>query len=64
MTGSDQRIVVDERERVRRYKDCVHPFHPKEPSGYIGWHAWAEKHGKTHRQHQCPDCGLWLWGES
>lgn len=33
-----------------------------EPIGYIDWHAWAERKKKTHKQQQCPDCGLWhVW---
>ena len=33
-----------------------------EPEGYVNWHIWAEKKGKTHIQKQCPRCGLWhIW---
>lgn len=32
------------------------------PSGYIEWHAWAKKMGKTHVQHRCPTCNcLSIW---
>jgi hypothetical protein len=34
--------------------------HADEPDGYLEWHAWAEKMGKTHDQAQCPGCGLWV----
>jgi predicted RNA-binding Zn-ribbon protein involved in translation (DUF1610 family) len=29
----------------------------KEPLGYVAWHVWAEKLGRTHRQERCPGCG-------
>jgi hypothetical protein len=36
--------------------------HTRGPDGYIGWHEWAECMQKTHRQHRCPDCGLFaIW---
>lgn len=36
--------------------------HTKCPEGYIGWHMWAEKKVKTHKQERCPKCGLWaIW---
>lgn len=29
---------------------------------YIGWHMWAAKMGKTHKQERCGECGLWkIW---
>lgn len=34
--------------------------HTKSPSGYVEWHEWAEKKAKTHEQHKCPTCGLWV----
>lgn len=38
--------------------------HTPAPSDYLGWHAWARKMGKTHRQVRCPSCGLWaIWVE-
>jgi hypothetical protein len=30
------------------------------PSSYLGWHEWAEKMAKTHRQKRCPGCGLFV----
>ena len=30
------------------------------PSGYLQWHAWAERKAKTHTQSKCPGCGLYL----
>lgn len=33
-----------------------------EPSGYVQWHIWAAKKGKTHTQRQCLRCGLYhIW---
>ena len=32
------------------------------PSGYVAWHCWADRKARTHRQEQCPVCGLWaIW---
>jgi hypothetical protein len=31
------------------------------PEGYIAWHAWAARMGKTHRQLKCDQCGLWTF---
>ncbi len=32
------------------------------PEGYIAWHIWAARMGKTHRQIKCPMCGLYsIW---
>lgn len=30
-----------------------------QPSGYLDWHAWAEKMARTHTQTRCQACGLW-----
>ena len=36
--------------------------HCEGPTGYLNWHAWAERKHRTHRQERCPGCGLWkLW---
>lgn len=36
--------------------------HTKCPTGYNQWHEWASRKAKTHRQTQCPKCGLWaIW---
>lgn len=36
--------------------------HTPEPDGYLGWHAWAAKMSRKHRQVRCPECGLWaIW---
>ena len=32
--------------------------HTPQPDGYLAWHAWAAKKIKTHKQIQCPGCGL------
>lgn len=51
------------RVRIGRRADgtsCEHPYEKGEPSGYLQWHAWAEKREKTYSQSQCPECGLWV----
>lgn len=36
--------------------------HSLQPTGYLPWHEWAEKHSKTHRQVLCSGCGLYaIW---
>jgi hypothetical protein len=36
--------------------------HSDAPQGYLAWHEWADKKGKTHRQQRCGECGLWkIW---
>ena len=42
---------------------CSHAhLHTDAPSGYLQWHAWAERKAKTHKQERCPGCGLWaIW---
>ena len=49
--------------KYKRAEDCPDAAkHTKTPSGYLAWHAWAEKKAKTHEQHRCPKCGFWtLW---
>lgn len=38
----------------RRHTPC--------PEGYMAWHEWAEKKGRTHRAVKCPGCGLYaIW---
>jgi hypothetical protein len=33
-----------------------------EPVDYNGWHEWAERKMRTHRQHKCPTCQLFhIW---
>ncbi len=49
-----------ERERVRKHKGCEHPYEADEPSGYVQWHYWAERHQKTHKHARCKKCGLWV----
>lgn len=35
---------------------------PVADSDYLGWHAWARKMSKTHRQVKCSGCGLYaIW---
>lgn len=55
--------------RVQVVKGHHVPLHPEEcephtesPAGYLQWHEWAEKMGKTHVPRQCRGCGLWsVW---
>lgn len=43
-------------------KATLHTNDPSEPAGYVGWHEWAAKKGRTHRQRKCPTCGLYaIW---
>ena len=39
---------------------CSHRI-PGQPSGYVARAEWAEKKLVTHRQEQCPVCGLWVF---
>lgn len=34
--------------------------HTRSPADYIAWHLWAEKKARTHTQHRCPACGLFM----
>ncbi len=37
-------------------------LHTPCPDGYVQWHDWADKMGKTHDQFKCPGCQLWkVW---
>ena len=40
--------------------NAVDPNHRTGPTGYIVRANWAENMLKTHRQEQCPVCGLWV----
>jgi hypothetical protein len=36
--------------------------HTKCPTGYVQWHDWADRKMFTHKQVQCPSCGLYaIW---
>lgn len=36
--------------------------HTPAPKGYIEWHEWADKMGKTHSQRKCCGCGIYaIW---
>ena len=36
--------------------------HTASPEGCLQWHIWAERKMKTHKQIQCPTCGLFaIW---
>ncbi len=37
--------------------------HTPQPTGYVGWHQWAEEMSETHEQVTCPRCGfheIWI----
>lgn len=37
--------------------------HTPAPSGYIAWHEWAKKMGRTHRPIKCTGCkryAIWV----
>lgn len=44
--------------------DCpeavTNPDHRIGPNGYLARSEWAENMLKSHRQSQCPTCGLWV----
>ena len=44
-------------------EECPSFFdHTPSPPGYLEWHAWAKKMGKTHKQATCTRCGFWaIW---
>lgn len=36
--------------------------HTPSPAGYIQWHAWAKRMGRTHKQIKCTGCSLYaIW---
>ena len=36
--------------------------HVEGPSGYVQWHHWADRMGRTHKQRRCRDCGFYsVW---
>lgn len=36
--------------------------HNEGPSGYLDWHEWAKRMGRTHHQLRCAGCGLYkIW---
>lgn len=49
--------------KFRSMEDCPRiENHTAAPAGYLAWHEWAERMGKSHTQRQCPDCGFWaIW---
>jgi hypothetical protein len=57
----NKQVVHDEVNRVRLFKGCTHPYVDGEPSGYLAWHSWSNRMAKTHKQRQCPDCGLYVF---
>lgn len=36
--------------------------HTPRPDSYVGWHHWAARMARTHRQIRCDGCGLYaIW---
>jgi hypothetical protein len=55
------RIKTVDGHVIPEFPDECEPHTPA-PRGYLQWHEWAEKMGKTHRQRQCAGCGLFaIW---
>ncbi len=54
-------MLIEEQRGARQ--SCPNAMqHTPCPAGYMAWHAWAERMAITHRQLQCPECGLWaIW---
>lgn len=47
--------------RGRSSSECLYAYeHTPQPEGYLAWHEWAEKMLKTHSQHRCKHCGLFV----
>ncbi len=47
-------------EREVLCPDRIH--HTEAPRGYLQWHSWARRMGRTHRQVKCTGCGLYaIW---
>lgn len=34
--------------------------HTVAPKGYLAWHDWAKRMGRTHRSIKCAGCGLYV----
>lgn len=51
------------RTYVTAPEDCPEiERHTSCPRGYVEWHEWAERMGKTHQVTRCPACNLWaIW---
>ena len=55
------RIKMDGGHPIPAEPDQCEP-HTKAPTGYLVWHEWAARMGKTHEVRQCRGCGLWaIW---
>lgn len=44
-------------------EDCPYFHdHTPAPQGYMQWHVWAQRMGRTHKQVKCSGCGLYaIW---
>lgn len=49
---------------MARSATCPNAAQHNSPSseelGYVAWHEWAERQARTHTQHRCDGCGLWV----
>jgi hypothetical protein len=55
------RVEFDGSRAVPLHPDECEPHTPA-PAGYLQWHEWADRMGRTHRPRQCKGCGLWaVW---
>lgn len=56
-------VPLQHRVLAMKKSDCPNKdAHTPSPSGYLDWHAWAERMIQTHKQAQCDTCGLWaIW---
>ena len=58
-TGIPQRVTLAGGHFVPEFPDECEP-HTDSPRGYLQWHDWAERMGRSHVQRQCRGCGLWV----
>jgi hypothetical protein len=54
---------MPENAKPMELRDCPSFFdHTPCPEGYIEWHDWAKKMGRTHKQIRCTRCNLFaIW---
>lgn len=58
-SDSEEGFAVRKENCPAREKHTPEPMHE---SDYMGWHAWARRMSKTHKQRRCPECGLFaIW---
>lgn len=58
-SNSEGGLMVRKESCPERERHTPEPMHE---SDYMGWHAWARRMSKTHKQLRCPKCGLFaIW---